>query len=170
MQKFKDFWNKSIISKVIVIFVGLFLIGSVGSAISESTESNSVSKSNEIEIKADESKKGENQIEICDGINVVSNCVFDGVEYETYKYYPAQEEQYHYETKTTYEKKVVGHCTLCNDGTRSPSCSTGSGTCSHHGGVAEWNAPIYSNVEHNEQVKIVDSPFVEERYEKIIKD
>lgn len=40
-------------------------------------------------------------------------------------------------------KKVVGHCTLCNDGSYSPTCATGRGACSHHGGVRQYNAPIY---------------------------
>jgi hypothetical protein len=40
-------------------------------------------------------------------------------------------------------KAITGYCTLCNDGSRSPTCATGSGTCSHHWGVAEWNAPEY---------------------------
>lgn len=95
--------------------------------------------------------------------------MLNGIEYQLYKYYPPEDEKYHYETKVTYETKIVGYCTLCRDGTRSPSCSTGRGTCSHHGGVAEWNAPIYDKVEHKEQVKIIDSPFKEERYEKITK-
>lgn len=38
-------------------------------------------------------------------------------------------------------RHVVGHETLCGDGTTSDAA--GSGACSHHGGVAEWNHPIY---------------------------
>lgn len=38
-------------------------------------------------------------------------------------------------------KRVVGTETLCCDGTI--SYSTGSGTCSHHRGVCDWNHPIY---------------------------
>ena len=76
----------------------------------------------------------------------------------------------HFETKTTYTKEIVGYCTLCNDGTHSPSCSTGRGTCSHHGGVAQWNAPIYSKVPHYKQIKVIDSPAIEERYEKVVKE
>jgi len=38
-------------------------------------------------------------------------------------------------------KRIVGYETLCNDG--SSSDATGRGACSWHGGVAEWNHPIY---------------------------
>jgi len=39
------------------------------------------------------------------------------------------------------KKHIVGYCTLCADG--STSSATGRGACSWHGGVAEWNHPIY---------------------------
>lgn len=45
-------------------------------------------------------------------------------------------------TKPT-RKKIAGHCTLCNDGTYSKTCATGRGACSRHGGVKQYNAPIY---------------------------
>lgn len=38
-------------------------------------------------------------------------------------------------------KKVVGYETLCCDGTTSGA--RGRGACSHHGGVCDWNHPIY---------------------------
>jgi tetratricopeptide (TPR) repeat protein len=38
-------------------------------------------------------------------------------------------------------KKIVGTETLCCDGTTSNA--TGRGACSHHGGVCDWNHPIY---------------------------
>ena len=38
-------------------------------------------------------------------------------------------------------KKVVGYETLCCDG--STSDARGRGACSHHGGVCDWNHPIY---------------------------
>jgi tetratricopeptide (TPR) repeat protein len=38
-------------------------------------------------------------------------------------------------------KHVVGHCTRCCDG--STSAARGRGACSHHGGVCDWNSPIY---------------------------
>jgi len=38
-------------------------------------------------------------------------------------------------------KRIIGYETLCSDGTSSNA--TGRGACSWHGGVAEWNHPIY---------------------------
>lgn len=38
-------------------------------------------------------------------------------------------------------KRVTGTCTRCCDG--SISYATGRGACSHHGGVCNWNEPIY---------------------------
>ena len=93
----------------------------------------------------------EEEIPTCDGTSITSDCEVDGIIYSTYKYYPAEEEKYHYETVTTYERKITGYCTLCNDGTYSPTCATGRGACSHHGGVREYNAPVYSEVPKKEQ-------------------
>lgn len=39
------------------------------------------------------------------------------------------------------KKRVVGYVTLCCDGTT--SSAKGRGACSHHGGVCDWNHPIY---------------------------
>jgi len=39
------------------------------------------------------------------------------------------------------KKKIVGYETLCCDGTT--SYSSGRGACSHHGGVCDWNHPVY---------------------------
>lgn len=39
------------------------------------------------------------------------------------------------------KKRITGYCTLCADG--SISFATGRGACSWHGGVAEWNHPMY---------------------------
>ena len=112
----------------------------------------------------------EEKLPTCDGTSITTNCEVDGIVYTIYKYYPAEEENYHYETITTYERQITGYCTLCNDGTYSPSCATGRGACSHHGGVAEYNAPIYSEVPKQEQKKVIDSPAVPERWEKIVKE
>lgn len=38
-------------------------------------------------------------------------------------------------------KRVIGYETLCCDG--STSNARGRGACSHHGGVCDWNQPIY---------------------------
>ncbi|MGV3610206.1 MAG: hypothetical protein ACO1N0_04590 [Fluviicola sp.] len=39
------------------------------------------------------------------------------------------------------KKRIAYYCTLCEDGTYSEA--TGQGACSHHGGVARWNYPVY---------------------------
>lgn len=106
---------------------------------------------------------------ICDGYNVTSDCIYDGIEYSKYIYHEEVPEKTHVETKTTYTNEIVGYCTMCNDGTRSPSCSTGRGTCSHHGGVRQWNAPIYREVAHNEEITVVDSEKIEAYWEKVEK-
>lgn len=57
--------------------------------------------------------------------------------------------KYYVQTKTKdaipakTEKVIVEYRTLCNDGEYSPSNAKGRGACSHHGGVANWNAPVY---------------------------
>ncbi len=38
-------------------------------------------------------------------------------------------------------KEIIGYVTRCRDG--STSSARGRGACSHHGGVANWNEPIY---------------------------
>lgn len=145
------------------VLLAVFAVGGIGSLFSNETSINSVSSTKKEVIQ--EKKK----VEVCDGTSVTHDCSFDGVEYSIYKYYPAEPEQSHVETVTTYTKEIVGYCTLCNDGTRSPSCATGRGTCSHHGGVAEWNAPIYNDVPHYEYVTVVDVEAVPERWEIVEK-
>lgn len=172
MNKIKEFWHKNFFNKMIFIFIVAFLISIIGNAISDTKMvENGKNLKEEQPVKVVNKQLQTNQkIQTCDGVNIVSECELEGIVYKTYIYHSAKEEISHYETKTTYEKQVVGYCTLCNDGTRSPSCSTGRGTCSHHGGVAQWNAPVYGNVAKNEQIKVIDSPFVEEWYETIIKN
>lgn len=46
-----------------------------------------------------------------------------------------------YEKVNPEKRRITGYCTLCADG--SISYATGRGACSWHGGVAEWNHPIY---------------------------
>lgn len=42
------------------------------------------------------------------------------------------------------EKRVItGYCTLCRDGTFSPSCAVGRGACSYHSGVSDYNVARY---------------------------
>lgn len=104
----------------------------------------------------------------CDGTAVTAGCVLDDIAYKTYIYHPAVAEKTHTETTTTYREEVTGYCTLCNDGTYSPSCATGRGACSHHGGVAQWNAPRTRNVPVNSTRVVVDAPAQEAYYEKAI--
>lgn len=104
---------------------------------------------------------------ICDGVSIQSNCEVDGVSYKTYIYHPAVPEKSHIETITTYRQQITGYCTLCNDGTYSPSCATGRGACSYHGGVAVWNAPVYSNVPEYNTKTVIDVPAKNEYYEKL---
>jgi hypothetical protein len=105
----------------------------------------------------------------CDGTTVTSDCALDSINYKTYVQHPAVAEKTHTETTTTYQEKVTGYCTLCSDGTFSPSCATGRGACSHHGGVAQWNAPITTKVPVNTTKTVVDAPAQEAYYEKAIK-
>ncbi len=114
------------------------------------------------------SSTAENKIEMptCDGKNVKASCMLDGVKYATYVYQPAVPEKSHDETVTTYKQEVSGYCTLCSDGTYSPTCAAGRGACSHHGGVAQWNAPRYSNVPQYTTKKVVDAPAQEAYYQK----
>jgi len=43
-------------------------------------------------------------------------------------------------------KEITGYCTLCRDGTFSPSCAVGRGACSWHGGVASYNVARYRTI------------------------
>ena len=146
----------------LIIFGALIVLGTLGNLGEEGTDSDTT------QFKS--SKEKEVIVSICDGISVTKDCELEGTKYSTYIYHPAVEEKSHMETITTYKKVIVGYCTLCNDGTYSPSCSTGRGTCSHHGGVAQWNAPIYRDEPQYEQRKVIDSPATPERYETVIKE
>lgn len=103
----------------------------------------------------------------CDGSAVTTNCVVGGVRYIKYVYHPAVPAKTHTETATTYQEEVTGYCTLCNDGTYSPSCATGRGACSYHGGVAQWNAPRYSSTPEYSTKTIIDVPAQKAYYEKV---
>lgn len=46
-----------------------------------------------------------------------------------------------YEKINPIRKRIVGYTTLCCDGTT--SSARGRGACSRHGGVCDWNHPIY---------------------------
>lgn len=105
---------------------------------------------------------------VCDGTKITSKCKVDGVVYKTYLYHPAIAAKTHQETVTTYKEQVTGYCTLCADGTYSPSCATGRGACSWHGGVAQWNAPIKSSVPVYSTKLVVDAPAKEAYFDKIL--
>lgn len=102
----------------------------------------------------------------CDGKIVQKDCKLSGKYYSIYIYHPAVPAQTHKETTTTYREVVVGYCTLCVDGTYSPSCATGSGACSWHGGVAQWNAPRYAEVPIESTKTVIDEPAKAAYYEK----
>jgi len=51
-----------------------------------------------------------------------------------------------YQPGTPDKKVVTGYCTLCNDGSYSPSCAVGRGACSWHGGVAAYNVAEYRTI------------------------
>lgn len=104
---------------------------------------------------------------VCDGTTITLDCEFEGVVYSKFIYHAAVAEISHIETITTYEKEVYGYCTLCNDGTYSPSCATGRGACSWHGGVAQWNAPRYRTVPVYTEKKVIDAPAKDAYYEKV---
>lgn len=106
-------------------------------------------------------------VPVCDGVNVTSGCQVDGVMYSKYIYHPAVPEQSHIETSTTTEQVVADYCTLCVDGSWSPTCATGRGACSHHGGVSQKNVPRYANQTHTTETKVIDSPAVDAYYETV---
>lgn len=104
---------------------------------------------------------------VCDGTVIIKDCIYDGITYKTYIFHPEVPEKSHNETITTYREEVTGYCTLCNDGTYSPSCATGRGACSHHDGVAQWNAPITTQVPVYTTNKVIDQPAVASYIEKL---
>jgi hypothetical protein len=163
----KNFKIWSILS---IFITGLGIAVSIFSSY-ESKEQLSINGMNDIskELSSD-SKLKENVVRTCDGVEIIEDCELDGKQYTLYKYHPPIEEKYHIETIKKYKTEIVGYCTLCKDGTYSPSCATNGGACSRHGGVAQWNAPIYNQVEYYETVKIIDVPATDERYEVIEKN
>ena len=146
---------------IIITTAALSLLGLINNNGEENEQSNNYISSN----KYTETEK----IKTCDGINIISNCEVDGVEYSIYKYYEAIPEQSHIETVTTYTEEITQYCTLCKDGSWSPTCAVGKGACSRHGGVAQYNAPVYSKVPHYEEKKVVDVEASPDRWEKVIK-
>ncbi|MGB3988753.1 MAG: hypothetical protein WBK67_03640 [Minisyncoccales bacterium] len=132
-------------------------------------ESANVEKAAKVEETVDLPDGKDESIPECDGILIIKDCIFEGVVYSSYIYHPEVPEVYDYETVTTYNKEVVGYCTLCKDGTYSPTCATGRGACSHHGGVLQWNAPVYKTVPKQNQKKVLISSSKPAYYEKVVK-
>jgi len=155
-----------------VVTAGIVLLSAIGASNNSQTSNTSTLppskdvKGLQIEQPKQEQPKVE-KVSVCDGITVTANCTVDNVSYKTYIYHEAVPERSHTEQETTYEKQVSGYCTLCNDDTYSPSCATGRGACSYHGGVAQWNAPRYRNVPVSTTKTIVDSPAQAAYYEKV---
>lgn len=151
-----------------IISAGVLLLGVVG--ISNNQPQPSTLNTTQ-PINTSSSTKSVDTVEkadpICDGVSITTNCIVDGLSYKTYVYHPAVAEKSHIETVTVYKQEVTGYCTLCNDGTYSPSCATGRGACSHHDGVAQWNAPVYSNVPEHSTKTVIDVPAQDAYYEKI---
>ncbi len=153
-------WQKKLLKYIGISFVVLLLIGIFAPEPEEELSP----------IENTIFEEVEPEIITCDGEKVTTDCEFDGVVYSLYKYHPAVAEKSHYEKKIVgYETIITGYCTLCNDGTRSPSCSTGSGTCSRQGGVKQWNAPIYREQAIYEDVKVIDVEASQEWIEKVEK-
>lgn len=165
VENYQETINKTRKTKILIFLIIIFSLITLNNFSTTNNTSTNIKEKSEQEVEKQEKEK----IRICDGTVVTSDCTVDGIEYTTYKYYSAVPEQSHVETITTYTEEIIGYCTLCNDGTRSPTCATGRGACSHHGGVAEWNAPIYSKVPHYEEKTIIDSPGIPEHWEKIEK-
>lgn len=53
------------------------------------------------------------------------------------------------------KKRVAYHIILCGDGSTSHSSSR-RGTCSRHGGVADWSHPIYETYTENQKKKVIE--------------
>jgi hypothetical protein len=149
--------------------LGVLTLGIIGSGTNNSqTNKSNIPKQNSITpsaaVHAEATPKAK---PICNGTTVTADCAVDGANYSTYVYHPAVPEKSHTETVTTYQKKLTGYCTLCNDGTYSPSCATGRGACSWHGGVQQWNAPEYTNAPVYTNNTVIDAPAQAAYYEKV---
>ena len=154
--------NKRALAGVVVGGLILFAIATSGSNGQNST-------SNSTQQSKSQTQSIEKITPVCDGTSVTSNCDVEGISYATYVFHAAVAEVSHTETVTTYTQKVVSYCTLCNDGTYSPSCATGRGACSYHGGVSQWNAPVYRDVPEYTTKTVIDAPAQAEYYEKVTK-
>ena len=146
---------------IVMVSAGLAWLGAVGVA-AWSPSQNTDSKA-----PAQRGSVTEEVRQVCNGTSVTANCSLDGINYKSYVLHPAIEEKTHTETFTTYREEVTSYCTLCDDGTYSPTCATGRGACSHHGGVAQYGVPISESVPVKNTKTVVDTPAREAYYEKI---
>lgn len=73
-----------------------------------------------------------------------------------------------YQPGTPDRKEIIGYCTLCNDGTFSPSCAVGRGACSWHDGVASYNVARYRTISGTPAVQA--KPAVYSYESKVYKD
>ena len=68
-----------------------------------------------------------------------------------YKLDGTQEGEKLYNKLNPIKRRVLYYQTMCCDGTASPSNAKGRGACSHHGGVCDWNKPIYQEYREIEE-------------------
>lgn len=154
----------------VVAVVGLIGISHIAGDDANTTQNDRTVDSSLIKTISEDIGVKKDKIETpqCDGTMVTADCFSDGQKYTTFVHHPAVAEVSHVVTRTVYENKVVSYCTRCMDGTFSPSCATGRGACSHHGGVAQWNAPRYGSVPVTVKETVVDVPAAKEYFEKVI--
>lgn len=162
---YSDFnMNKKVV--VGLISAGMLALAAVGGANGEKPSQLDATKTSTLTTEVVNTPK--RIVPTCDGATITDSCKLDGVHYETYIYHPSAAQKSHTETTTTYREEITGYCTLCNDGTYSPSCATGRGACSYHGGVAQWNAPRSRSVAVDNTRTIVDAPAQKAYYEKVL--
>jgi len=149
-----------------IVTAGIIFLGAIGSG-SDQPQTSTLHNSQPVTSSSVTEAQTPVATPACDGTVITASCVADGVNYSKYVYYPAVAEKSHNETVTTYKQEISSYCTLCNDGTYSPSCATGRGACSHHGGVDQLDAPRYSNVPVNTTTTIIDAPAKEAYFDKI---
>lgn len=152
----KNETSKTAVQSSISVFLCLLLfVSAVGTSLYLSTNANSMME-----------KITDLTLPTCDGTSVTKNCKYEGVKYKIYQYYPEVEEKSHFETTYTYEN-YEDSCTLCVDGTWSPTCATGRGACSWHGGVQEYDATRITTEKIEHKSKVIDEPYQKAYVHKI---
>lgn len=58
-----------------------------------------------------------------------------------------------YVAGTPDRQEIIDYCTVCRDGTFSPSCAVGRGACSWHGGVSAYNVPRYRTIPGSPEIQ-----------------